>query len=226
MKKITLLFIATLMISTAAFSQGDLDKQFYFRMGYSKPTMKYWGIDNDNFWNDVKRNGFVFELGQIFMLNSIPLADGLRLGINADYLSFYYHGIKSDFITVGNIILGSKVGPSISYSPVDKLVFDAYGKFNPVWFGSVIMVPEGTNTDSEIFLGALGIGYSLGINVRYSILMLGFDFNKSFTKLQYYDESEGLVDDSYFGNMGTDSGDADKDRTPLSSMNFTIGLSF
>lgn len=225
MRKIIVLFFI-LTISAGAFAQGDLDKVFYLRFGYSKPAKAYWGIDEKEFWEDydIKRNGINFELGQIFMFNSLPLADGLRLGLNADYLSFYYHGLKDSNDKIGHILIGSKIGPSLSYSPVDKLVFDTYFKFNIVWVSTLFDGSVGDETN--FYLGTLGVGYSFGINVRYSVLMLGVDFNKSWNKLNYIDSDDGLQDDRYWGNWGNDSGDDTKEKTPMPSVNFTIGLAF
>ena len=99
MKKIYLLLIM-LSVSSIVQSQdsGDLEKQFYIRFGFSNPTNSYIGIDDNSFWDEVKKTGGVFELGQIFILNSIPLSDGLRLGINVDYaeFSFYFKTFGSD----------------------------------------------------------------------------------------------------------------------------------
>ncbi|MBN2523371.1 MAG: hypothetical protein JXB24_08835 [Bacteroidales bacterium] len=224
------LFVVTVIMVFAAglYAQGDLDNAFYFRMGYSKPTKTYWGVDDKSMWDDydVKRNGFVFELGQMFYFNSLKMADGLRLGLNADYISFYYHGIKAEDSDdkLGHILFGSKIGPVLSYSPVDKLVFDGYVKLNPVWVSSIVEQYE--EEDNDVWLGFMGVGYSFGFNVRYSILMVGFDFNRSWNKLQYLDEDDGLESDITWGNWGDDDGDEDKDYTPMPSFNITIGLAF
>lgn len=218
MKKI-LLVISVMIFSAGIYAQGDLDNTFYFRFGISKPTKSYGGVDDDAFWNDLKRNGLTFELGQIFMINQLQMADGLRLGVNVDYLALNYHAMKDEGNGLAAVIVGSKIGPSLSYSPVDKLVFDGYIKLNPTWVSALFYVGE--SAASDYGLGFVGIGYSMGINVRYSILMLGFEFNKSWNKLKHYD-ADGNATDDYFGNFS----DPDKDRTPMPSYNFTIGLAF
>jgi len=221
MKKIVvLLFLMT--ISAGVFSQGDFDNTFYLRFGYSKPTAKYLGEDDKDFWDDAdfKRNGIHFELGQIFIFNSLAMADGLRLGLNADYLSLYYHRVNRENSKRNIVLFGSKIGPSLSYSPVDKLVFDTYFKLNPVWISTFIYTS--TSTGDEFFLGVMGIGYSAGINVRYSILMVGFEFNKSWNKFQHYDSEASEFDGDYIGNRS----DGNKDASPTPSFNITIGLAF
>ena len=91
MKKVFTAFII-LSISFASFAQneGDLENQFYFRFGYSLPFGLSLGIveyDLETNWENITRFGTSFELGSIFMLNGIPMPDGLRLGVNVDYLS-------------------------------------------------------------------------------------------------------------------------------------------
>ena len=221
MKKLYLIFILSIIFA-GAYSQGDLDNAFYFRFGYSKPAQSYLGNDDADVWDEVKRNGLVFEVGKIYMLNSIPLADGLRLGINADFLSFYFHHFKAGDEKDRYFALGSKVGPSLSYSPVNKLVFDLYGKFNPVWVSARVFTFQSLDNEYEFNFGYLGLGYSFGINIRYSILLLGFDFNKSFNKLQHYDEVNGEFDGTYKGNVSNDN----TDYSPMPSYNFSIGIAF
>lgn len=223
MKRICGLFIV-LMISTVVFSQGDLENVRYFRVGYSQPAQKYLGINDASFWDNIERHGLSVEFGQIFILNSIPLADNLRLGINADYISFYYHYFKENTNKNLFFTLGSKVGPSLSYSPVEKLIFDTYIKINPVWVSSLISMNKGDIIEDEYdgFVGFFDMGYSFGINIRYSLLILGFDFNKSFNKLQHFEEMIGKFDGTYVGNAS----DPEKDKTPMPSFNFTIGMAF
>jgi hypothetical protein len=221
-------FIPILLIaaSMAAFSQdGDLKKQFYFRLGPSIPTWKYIGFDDKEDWNgEVKRIGGIFELGNIFMLNRIKLAPNMRIGINADYLSMNSHIISfKDFDSKSSFVfIGSKVGPSFSYSPVDKLVIDAYFKLNPVWASFYLYTSENIDYDEdEIFIGIMAMKYSIGFNVRYSIAMLGFEFNPGSVKMKYYDQDANEITDNYFGNVENND-----DKTPAPGFNFTIGLSF
>ena len=74
-------------------------------------------------------------MGSIFIFNNLDLADGLRLGLNVDYLDVTYHQFTYDIedINVRVIKLSSKFGPSLSYNPVSKLVFDAYVKAKIPW---------------------------------------------------------------------------------------------
>lgn len=219
MIKLSLLLIV-LSISSLSIAQdnGDLENQFYFRFGLSNPTKSYFGAE-DSFWDNRKRVGGVFELGSIFMINNLPLSDGLRLGVNVDYAEFSYHQLSSkiDDAAIGIFKISSKIGPSISYSPVSNLVFDAYVKFKIAWVaGMANAAADGTVDEDDTYGGTLGMGYAVGVNVRYRFLMLSFEFNKDKMKLERTDTSG-----SYLGNA-KDQGD----ETPMPSYNLTLGFCF
>jgi hypothetical protein len=222
-KAIAIILLAA--TSFAVFSQdGNLKKQTYFRFGLSVPTWKYYGFDGkSDFSDDLKRTGGLFEVGHIYMLNKIKIANGMRIGINVDFLSLDYHrfSVKSTKYSSNFVYVGSKIGPSFSYSPVNKLVFDTYFKFNPVWVAGNVALYNDENMEDDLFLGFMGIKYSVGLNVRYSILMVGFEFNPGFAKLKYYDKTENKLTDTYMSNA-----DDNGDKTPVPGFNITLGLSF
>jgi len=217
-KLIILVFVALLSIPCFSQDAGDLENQFYFRFGYSNPSWKYYGLDGkDDFPDEARKFGGVFELGSIFYINRLKIADGMRLGINADYISISAQAFDfSDDLNLYNVFIGSKVGLVFSYNPTGKLVLDAVAKLNPVW-GAGIGIQEGGNIDEEdMYYGFMGFKYSLGVNIRWSILIFGFEYNPGSMKLQN-DGGSG----EYFGNAKDDS-----DKTPMPYMNFTFGFSF
>lgn len=199
-------------------SSGDLENIFYFRFAYSMPTNTFIGVDEDVFWDYYNKAGGTFELGQIFMLNSADLADGLRVGINVDYAEFSYNQlteIDSDIdYTIGFVKLASKVGPSLSYSPVPGLVFDGFFKAKIPWVGGIAM--WSTEDLEEVFLAKPGIGFSTGINLRYRFLMFGFEFNSDKMKFESRD-----YPGEYFGDFNGES-----DKTPMPSFSFSFGFCF
>ena len=220
MKKISLTILAlSISILTLAqggnVSSGDLENQFYFRFAYSHATESYLGVDDVEFWDVFNRTGGVFELGHIFMINSAALSDGLRLGINVDYAEFSYHHLSftdtDDFI--GLLKLASKIGPSLSYSPAPKLVFDVFFKAKIPWVAGIALWSDEVD---EVFLASPAIGFATGINVRYAFLMLGFEFNSDKMKFESQDFPV-----EYFGNWSDDS-----DKTPMPSFSFSLGFCF
>lgn len=217
--KRTIVALLVVLMAGSAFSQGDLENQFYFRFGLVKPTKAYFGLNEDDGWDFIdKAIGGEFELGSIFMLNSIPLADGMRLGINVDYASLTYTSMKAEDgdVIIGTFMFGSKVGPSFSYSPVDKLVFDAFVKINPIWVGATAIVfDESYDMDDEGYGGLFGIKYSIGLNVRYSVLMLTFEANPGKMMMTNVDD-----EDIELGNWSDDG------KTTFNTINFKLGFSF
>lgn len=219
MKRTILAILAlSISISTLAQGSGDLDSKFYFRFVYSHPAGTYLGVDNDAFWDEYSRVGAAFELGNLFMLNSLDLSDGLRLGINVDFAEFSYQMIpRSETLSDSHLSVAkvsSKVGPSLSYSPVEGLVFDVFVKAKIPWVGGlVIWTPEDVE---EWFLATPAIGLATGFNVRYRFLMFGFEFNTERMKFESQD-----FPDTYFGNLTDDS-----DKTPMPSFSFSLGFCF
>lgn len=220
MRKFTILLI-TALVSITVIAQDDFDNRFYFRFGYSIPSWEQYGADTD-FWEDgVKKSGFMGEIGTIFMLNIIPMPDKMALGINVDYLSAYWNrftyesmGVTTDLVSLRT---DSKVGPSFTYNPVSKLAFDVYVKADISWFSGTGLVYDKQTEDAEIYTAIATVGLSTGINIRYSVLMLGFEFNTISPKLENSDQKG-----DYLGNVK----DENSDKSPLPSLNFTLGLNF
>jgi hypothetical protein len=219
MKRTSLAILALIIsISTLAQNGGDLDSKFYFRFAYSQPASSYIGVDDDAFWDEFSRVGAAFELGNLFMLNSIDLSDGLRLGINVDFAEFSYQQLTrsealSDFhISVAKV--SSKVGPSLSYSPVPGLVFDVTVKAKIPWVGGLVLwTPDDVE---EWFLAKPTVGLATGLNIRYRFLMFGFEYNSERMKFESQD-----FPGTYFGNLSDDS-----DKTPMPSFSFSLGFCF
>ena len=218
MKKLAILFLITLF-TMPSFAQKNFDNEFYFRFGYSLPSWNQFGFDNwESGW---KRTGFTGEVGTIFMFNNALKSDKMALGLDVDYLAFYWNRFSiSDYnssIDIGTLRFSSKVGPSFTISPADKLAFDIFVKAEVNWVTATVFLPDNNSDDSESFAGVMAFGLVTGFNIRYSILMIGFEFSTISPKLENIDES-GV----YLG-QANDSG---SDKTPLPSFNFTIGLSF
>ena len=240
-------FVFAVLLSVNLYAQEDLDNQFYIRLGIARPFWSSYGaIGQDGWLAGTKRRGGLLELGSIYMLNKLPLADGLRLGVNVDWFAFEYHGfIYDEDITVDVGIL-SKIGPSLSYSPVDKLVFDAYAKVVVNWVSAVGFVYNGEDLEDEnTYSKTGGVTYTFGINIRYAKLILGFAVNAGALQLT---NSSGETLGKYYGNHNPFSSGAFQNRvgygypnsnssyqngsvsgngkTPLPSLSFTVGMSF
>ena len=220
MKKLITLF-AIALITFAAFGQSKLDNEFYFRFGYSNPSWKQFGMEKDDWGEGVTKMGAMFELGNIFMINSFPAADNMALGINVDYLYIKYHNFEHDWNNYkenfGALRLGSKIGPSFTYSPVDKLAIDIYAKADFGWATATVLYEDKIEDADDYHKDFFSVGFSTGANFRYGILILGFEFNTISPKLE---------SDDYEGEFIGNAKDENSDKSPLPCINFSIGLSF
>ncbi len=225
MKKIFLLLV--LVLSTMGVqAQKGLEKQTYFRLGYSMPTWHYHGFSGKSDWLSApdKRSGILLEVGNIYMLDAINIGSGMKLGINVDWISINYN--RWTFSEAERrehlFFLGTKIGPSFSFCPVQRLTLDAYFKLNPVWISADTQISlDEDDIDDEFYLGFFGLKYSMGFNVRYSILMLGVEFNPGFARFRYYDKEQNKLTHDFMGNVNDN-----KERTPVPAINFTVGISF
>lgn len=219
MKKIFLLLLVLgITLPGIAQDSGDLDNQFYFRFGYSKPAKGYIGAQDSDLWDYFSRHGGTFELGHIFMFNKAALADGLRPGLNVDWLELSYNQLTetdpgADF-AIGMLKVASKIGPSLTYSPVKLVAFDVFVKAKFSWVGGLAIWDLGEV--DEVFLDGTTLGVATGLNVRLAFLMLGFEYNYDSMKFESQD-----FPGEYFGNLADDS-----DKTPMPSFTFSVGFSF
>ena len=234
-KAFTLLVLITLSIFTFGqdFESGDLNKKSYFRFGLSTPTYTNYGFSGKSDMNqrlpaflneknpDINitgvegRIGGILEVGTIFPLNGIDIADNMRLGINVDWLalkvqSFNLNGSNN----LLNGMVASKVGIAFSYGLSRAIIFDAYGKVSPVWAGAVFMNHADASGTIDTYRGFIQFMYSTGINVKLSFIMLGFEYEFGGLRLKN-------GDGEYFGNVVN----SDK-RTPLNGFNATFGFVF
>lgn len=218
-KPITLLI--SLLISLTVYSQGNFDNEFYFRFGYSLPFWSQYGATEGDWADGSKRTGFTGEIGTIFLFKNIPKSDKIALGIDVDYLTVYWHKFETrnegSEVDLWNVRFGSKVGPSITFSPANRLAFDIYAKADISWLSATGIMSDNDKDEMDGYGDVFSVGISTGINIRYSILMLGFEFNTISPKLEST-EYPG----EYVGNIN----DVSSNNSPLPSVSFTIGLSF
>ncbi|NOR74004.1 MAG: outer membrane beta-barrel protein [Draconibacterium sp.] len=219
MKKI-IVFFAIALISFSSFGQ-KLDNEFYFRFGYSNPSWEQFGL-TDEFRGDEgleSKTGAIFELGTIFMINSLPASDKMAFGINVDYLYLNYNNfstIDNEF-NIGTMRVGSKIGPSFTFSPTKRLAFDIFAKVDIAWATATAFYENSIEDADETYIAKMATGFSTGLNIRFGILMIGLEYNTI---------SPELESDDYPGEFIGNLSDENSNKSPLPSMNFTLGLSF
>jgi len=217
MKKLFILFSFVVLTSTV-FGQKP-DNEFYFRVGYSSPSWKQYGMAKSDWNTFTEKTGGTFEVGSIFMINALPPAENMALGINVDYLYFTYSNfsdIVSQYDNLATIRAGSKIGPSFTFCPVKRMALDVYVKADINWASFSTLYYDKIDDGDDYYLGYGAVGLSTGFNFRYSVLMFGIEYNTINTK-QESDDYPG----EYLGNNKDNS-----NKTPLSCLNFTVGLCF
>lgn len=227
MKKIITL-LAIVLFSFSSFAQ-DLTNQLYFRFGFSSPSWTQYGMEEDDWGSGVSKAGATFELGSIFMLKGILNSENVSFGINADYLYLTFGEfsiMESDYdINLRSMRIGSKVGPSFTWSPMDKMAIDIYAKVDIAWASgtSIGEYDYDDDDDEDLFLGYGTVGFSTGLNFRYGLLILGVEFNSISPKLESNDYPGTYFQNAWDGIVGKSS---TGDKSDLPCINFTIGLSF
>ena len=146
----------------------------------------------------------------------MQVSQSLVLGIDITYASLYFHLFSNnDQDNIGTLRLASKIGPSFTYSPENKLSFNTYVKADVSWLTVTTFISD-DNIDDALFYRNIGtIGLSTGINVSYSLLMLGFEYNTISPKLENID---------YKGNFLGNFGNSSSKKTSMPSISFTLGL--
>lgn len=220
MKKLITLLVA-IVLGTSIFAQKNFDNEFYFRFGYSLPSWSQFGGTENDWENGWARSGWMGEVGTIFMINRAFDSEKVVLGIDVDYISVYWnrfsYQVFDESIDLGTLRVASKVGPSFTYSPVKRLAFDVYVKANIDWVTATAIVYDDNSDDTEGYGKIFSLGLSTGFNIRYSLLMIGFEFNTISPQLENVDE-----DGEYLGNINNPN----SNKSPLPCFNFSIGLSF
>lgn len=225
MKKITILLAATL-ISLSSYCQ-ELDNPVYFRFGFSNPSWESFDIGKEGWGSEVRKFGANFEFGSIFLIQSLPQAENSSFGINVDYLYANYNnfhvGEGDESMDLGIVRVGSKIGPSFTYSPHQEMAFDLYVKADFAWATAVVPYAGSMEKADDYFTGFATLGLSTGINYRYGHFMLGFEFNTISPKLES-DNMEGVYIQKVIDGLTGENSGSKKSKLP--TMNFTIGMNF
>lgn len=225
MKKTITLLIFTVLFNFTNFAQdyasGDLNKRIYVRGGLSTPVWQYYGFQDANALKDgldvESRIGGIFEVGTIYMLNSINVGNHMRFGINVDFISIKVQMFnKPNNFKIYNGFAGSKIGPSFTYAPSRAIAIDAFFKLNPVWAGAIFNNGEDYENGKDAYYGYVQMMYSAGINVKLAFVMLGFEYDFGGLKLKNNDEG------AYWPNLS----DLNSKRTPMHGFNVTLGFCF
>jgi hypothetical protein len=226
MKRLTILF-AVIFLSMNAICQ-ELDNSFYFRFGYSNPSWNYFGQGKDYWAKGTNKFGGNFEVGTIFQIISLTPAKNMAIGIDATYFyanfNDFHVGNKTGDVNLGIYRVGSKVGPSFTYSPIEKMAIDVYVKADIAWAAVVAPYEKKIDDGDDYFLDYLPVGLSTGINFRYGILMLGVEYNTISPQLESDDYKGLYLQETVVDHNGGVVYGSKKSK--MQNLNFTIGMNF
>lgn len=248
------------LVALSSFSQG-LDNKIYFRLGYSLPSWKNFGMTKDDWNEDVTRAGAHFDVGTIIQLLPIGYGDNMSIGLNIDlaYLNFNRYQVDysiADFmpdglsdeeaaafveelmgvmssVNMGIFRAGSKIGPSFTYCPSERMAIDLYGKADIAW--ASLLMPYGENLGDldDKYSATITVGYAAGFNVRYGKLMLGVEYDAISPKLEYRQQHGNYFQQLMDLAVGSDEdwlwGDEEEPtnkKSKLKSLTFTVGVCF
>lgn len=225
MKRLSILF-AVIFMSLTALCQ-ELDNKFYFRFGYSNPSWNYFGQGKDYWADGTSKFGGNFEVGTIFMIQRITPAKNMAFGIDATYLyanfNDFHRGDKTGDTNLGIYRVGSKAGPSFTYSPIKKMAFDVYVKADVAWAALAAPYEKKIDDGDDYFLDYLPVGLSTGLNFRYGILLLGIEYNTISPQLESDDYKGVYLQDGINQHNGEVNGIK---KSKMQNLNFTIGMCF
>lgn len=153
--------------------------------------------------NGGMSKGIGLSFGSIFYLNSIDFHEQIKVGIDVTYISWAfviasqnaeYEGLFSDDTHFFSV----KVGPIISYNPVDRLLLDARITLQPTSIFYSRMIEDGYDeygASDYNFLEAIGFRtrIGLGLNVRYRPFTLGFELSSGKVGLKDIYSSEEVT---------------------------------
>lgn len=225
MKKLTVLFFV-IFLSLPALCQ-ELNNPVYFRFGFSSPSWNYFDQGEDYWAEGTKKFGANFEAGTIFLFRSASTARNMAFGIDATFLyanfNNFHFGDDAGDVNIGIYRLGSKVGPSFTFSPVEKMAFDIYVKADIAWAAVLAPYEEKIDDGDDYFIDYLPVGLSTGVNFRYGLLMLGVEYNTISAELES-DDNRGTYWQEGMNFLNGEENGGKKSKMP--NMNFTIGMCF
>ncbi len=247
------ILICTLLLFSQTYSQNT---RTAFRKGYQRLGISTLGNQLDNNLspkeNVFKGNygattGFVFESGHIYYFKSTKTNSKINYGLDWTILSATYnkldkwqnYGAASGAdVTADNtalsIAVASKLGPVISFNPVEKLVIDVRLQAAPVArFSNLDYYENEGKPDYRSFsfynygqedidkdfdagnvknLISFGVGSNVGISIRRKAIGLAFDYTSVKANTNY---------DAYEGENSHTFG---KEKIPTHSMQMKLSF--
>lgn len=235
MKKIISFAFCTTLFFSTSFAQNERSP---FRKGYIRLGVNNIG-ERINTDLSVKENilrgkygsdmGYVFETGTIFYFNKPKSGKKIGYGLDWTIISFTYNSLnkwKNYATATGNtgepfeeippltVSASSKLGPVISFNPVEKLIIDTrvqvvagasaflfFYNHNPTgYYFEMLGRNESINEEDEgqvLKMAVFSIKPNFGITARWKAIGLALDYAPGKINMNYGEEYNDNADEVY-----------------------------
>jgi len=133
-------------------------------------------------------NGYALDMGSIYYLKRIALPSNMCVAINLTWIDIstfatswkdsYPKTFGTGYSTGVLQMYGVKIGGLFTFNPLPKMYIDGFINMHPTY--SLIDVSLDSkryyNAD-PLFLDGVSMRYNFGANFRYSLLLVGADFD-------------------------------------------------
>ncbi len=208
------------VVGQGYYNEPDFGK-FYLRLGASFLNNDFVKQLNDGDLDGAYSmpTGLNFEIGKYFFLHSEPVADLFKVGLDASFLSLGYNPVKwndpddpsyvekTDFTTIG-----VKLGPVISFNPLENFYADAFIKLAPTILTSM---SEMEDLEEVLF----GLKSDVGVNLRYKKITLTAGYESGAFKYNSYDSEYNEGTGDYIEHTT-------KEKFPMGMFQIKLGLQF
>ena len=172
-RKISLMF-CMLFVCMTAFSQEEESKPAKVRSSFINFGYAESKLNQDDFEQLKCDWGASFTIGKTFYLHKKPIANFLRLGIDASWFDLTYANYKNPFEVEGTFHhaeAAMHVGPSITLTPVNGLNICGYFRYSPTFSAIYSTINDNYNLGyATRFVGGASLSYKffgVGIESRF-----------------------------------------------------------
>jgi hypothetical protein len=204
--------------------KGVFGNHFYITLAYASAKGDFGtSINRDvrqtqNFGYGGMGKGTSFKIGSLFYFNNLDftqlgLPEGFRLGLDANYFGvsvcYSLDPWDLDPFDDATIFFNTKIGPTLSYNVIDRLVVDFRFTFQPTFvvYSNIERINDLVDSYGYYHESSFGTAFKLrkglGLYARYKPIIFGFEL--SWGKLQFKDFNYRLFSGYDCNSYGCDA---------------------
>lgn len=206
MKKILLVVIVALSTFVANAQIPMLENVGYVKVGWTFPMGEYYRFKDELKDYGGGHTGLSLNYGSIYYFAKSPITNRLHIGLNvdwvyltSDYMSYEYNDETNSITWDGyneELRYAMKIGPSLTFKPNSLIQIDAFLKLNPTL--GLYVFEANTNQIGIKNQDGVEFGYgfqgTVGGQLRFSILVVGLEFDLGDIYYEEYDKTVGIND--------------------------------